>query len=67
MMIFDLAIVIVAGLIGKNIEVSLYSTIALYISVHMADFIVEGLNYSKAFYIISNHSDKIVKNKFGAR
>ncbi len=61
MMILDLVIVIAAGFIGKNIEISLYSIIALYILVHMADFIVEGLNYSKAFYIISNHSNEIGK------
>lgn len=61
MMILDLTIVIAAGFIGKNIEISLYSIIALYILVHMADFVVEGLNYSKAFYIISNHSNEIGK------
>lgn len=59
MMILDLTIVIIAGIIVKNIEISLYSVMALYILVHMADFILEGLNYSKAFYIISSHSDEI--------
>ena len=59
MMILDLTIVVAAGFIGKNIEISLYSIITLYIVVHMADFIVEGLNYSKAFYIISNHPNSI--------
>ncbi len=61
MMILDLTIVITAGIIVKNIEISLYSIITLYILVNMADFIVEGLNYSKAFYIISNHSNEIGK------
>ncbi|HZK58171.1 MAG TPA: YitT family protein [Clostridia bacterium] len=59
MMMLDLAIVIIAGIIVKNIEVSLYSVMALYIMVHMADFVIEGLNYSKAFYIISDHPDEI--------
>lgn len=61
MMALDLTIVVIAGIIVKNIEISLYSTVTLYIMVHMADFIVEGLNYSKAFYIISSHSDEIGK------
>lgn len=61
MMILDLMVVVAAGLVVKNVEISLYSIIALYILVQMADFIVEGLSYSKAFYIISNHSDKIGK------
>src|SRR5690606_2634012 len=61
MMVLDFSIVVMAGLIVKNVETSLYSIITLYILVHMADFIVEGLSYSKAFYIISNHSDEIGK------
>ncbi len=61
MMMLDLAIVVAAGFISKNIEISLYSIMALYILVHMADFIVEGLNYSKAFYIISNRPEEIGK------
>lgn len=61
MMILDLTIVVVAGIIVKNIEISLYSIVALYILVHMADFIVEGLNYSKAFYIISDQPEEIGK------
>ncbi len=59
MMILDLTIIIIAGVIVKNIEISLYSVISLYIIVHMADFVIEGLNYSKAFYIISNYPDEI--------
>lgn len=61
MMILDLMVVVTAGLVVKNVEISLYSIIALYILVQMADFIVDGLSYSKAFYIISNDSDKIGK------
>ncbi len=61
MMILDLMVVITAGLVMKNVETSLYSIIALYILGQIADFIVEGLNYSKAFLIISNHSDEIGK------
>jgi len=61
MMILDLMVVITAGLVVKNVEISLYSIITLYILVQMADFIVDGLNYSKAFYIISNSSDEIGK------
>ncbi|SET06087.1 Uncharacterized membrane-anchored protein YitT, contains DUF161 and DUF2179 domains [Natronincola peptidivorans] len=61
MMILDLMVVAVAGIVGQNIETSLYSVIALYIMVKLADFIVEDLSYSKAFYIISKDSDVIGK------
>ncbi|WP_139380256.1 YitT family protein [Maledivibacter halophilus] len=61
MMIIDLIIVTAAGIVNKNIETSLYSIISLYILVKVADFIVEGLNYSKAFYIITDYSEEIGK------
>ncbi|KAB3534175.1 YitT family protein [Alkaliphilus pronyensis] len=61
MMLLDLIIVAAAGLVEKNIETSLYSIIALYILVKVADFIVEGLSYAKAFYIISNSPNEIAK------
>ncbi len=59
MMIIDLLVVFFAGIIDKSIETFLYSVIALYILVKIADFIVEGLNYAKAFMIISNNSEEI--------
>lgn len=64
MMIIDLLIVATAGIVNKNIETSLYSIISLYILVKVADFIVEGLNYSKAFYIITDYSEEISKEIF---
>lgn len=59
MMIFDGMVVILAGIVDKNIETALYSAIALYIIVRVADFMVEGLGYAKAFFIISKETEKI--------
>ncbi|MCT4564632.1 MAG: YitT family protein [Maledivibacter sp.] len=64
MMMIDLLIVATAGIVNKNIETSLYSVISLYIIVKVADLIVEGLNYSKAFYIITDYSEEISKEIF---
>lgn len=61
MMILDLIIVVTAALVEKNIETGLYSIIGLFILVKTADFIVEGLGYAKAFYIISAKTDEIGK------
>lgn len=61
MMLLDLVIIATAALVEKNIETALYSVIGLYILVKTADFIVEGLGYAKAFYIISNKPDEIGK------
>ncbi len=59
MMGLDLVIVALAGLVERKVETSLYSVITLYILVKLADFIVEGLGYGKAFYIISSKSEEI--------
>ncbi|SHJ86310.1 YitT family protein [Tepidibacter formicigenes] len=59
MMFLDLTIATSAGIINRNVEITLYSLIALYIIVKVADFIIEGMGYSKAFFIISNKSNKI--------
>lgn len=59
MMFFDGMVVILSGIVDKNIETALYSAIALYIIVRVADFIVEGFGYAKAFFIISNETEKI--------
>ncbi|QZY55778.1 YitT family protein [Crassaminicella profunda] len=59
MMCIDLTIVISAGIVNGKLETALYSVMALYIIVKIADFIIEGLNYAKAFFIISNDSEKI--------
>ncbi|WZL72167.1 YitT family protein [Clostridiaceae bacterium 35-E11] len=59
MMGIDLAIVVTAGIVNKKLETSLYSIIALYILVKIADFIMEGLNYAKAFMIITDFPKEI--------
>ncbi len=61
MMFLDLIVVISAGFVERRIETSLYSIIALYILVKLIDFIVEGLSYAKAFYIISNNPEEMGK------
>lgn len=65
MMGIDLAIVITAGIADKKLETSLYSIIALYILVKIADFIMEGLNYAKAFMIITDFPSEISKEIMG--
>lgn len=50
----DGTIVLLSGIVSKNIEIALYSAIALYIIVKVSDIIVEGINTSSSFTIISD-------------
>ncbi|SCH65933.1 MULTISPECIES: YitT family protein [unclassified Romboutsia] len=55
----DGVIVILSGIVSGNIEIALYSAIALYIIVKVSDIIVEGINTSSSFTIISDKYQEI--------
>lgn len=57
--IADFIIVILSGIVSKEIEIALYSALALVVTVKFADFVIDGFNYSKSFIIISDHSPQI--------
>lgn len=59
MMVLDFIIVVGSGIVNQRLETALYSIIALFILVRVADLIVEGLNYAKEFIIISEKHEEI--------
>ena len=50
----DGCVVILSGIVSKELEIALYSAIALYIIVKVSDIMVEGINTSSSFTIISD-------------
>ncbi|MPW25390.1 DUF2179 domain-containing protein [Alkalibaculum sp. M08DMB] len=64
LLILDSIVVLIAGISFRNIEVTLYSILTIYITMRLIDLILEGISYAKAFYIISDYSsqmaDKII-------
>lgn len=59
MMMIDLVVVVFAGVVEKNIEISLYSMIAMFTTVKVIDLVLEGVGYLKAFYIITNMPEEV--------
>lgn len=56
------AIVIISNLLAfKNLEIGLYSVIAIYIIGKMIDIVFEGINFCKIIYIISDKYDELVE------
>ena len=56
------AIVIISNLFAfKNLEIGLYSVIAIYIIGKMIDIVFEGINFCKIIYIISDKYDELVE------
>ena len=59
LVLLDLFIVGLNLLFFKNIEIGLYSGIAIYVVGKMIDLFFEGINFSKMMYIISDKSEEI--------
>ena len=61
-MIIDSSIVLLNVIVFKEIEIGLYSAISIIIMGKVIDIIVEGTNFSKLIFIISEKNDKISRD-----
>lgn len=55
----DSAVIILAGLVFRSAELALYAIMTLFITSKVLDAVLEGFNYAKAAFIISEHSEEI--------
>lgn len=61
LVIIDVIIVILNLIFFKEIEIGLYSAIAIIIIGRMIDVVFEGINFSKMIYIISDKYEEITE------
>lgn len=59
LMIIDIFIIIINLLFFREIEIGLYSSIAILMSGKLIDIVFEGINFSKTLYIISEKAEEI--------
>ena len=59
--IIDIFVVFINVLFFRNIEIGLYSAIAIFLDGLMIDIIFEGITFSKMVFIISDKSEEILK------
>lgn len=59
--IIDVIIVMLNVIFFKEIEIGLYSAIAIYIMGKMIDIVFEGINFTKMIFIVSNEYKEIAK------
>ena len=59
--IIDTIIVFFNVIVFKEIEIGLYSAIAIYIMGKMIDIVFEGVNFTKSMFIVSNKYKEISK------
>ena len=59
MMALDGAVVAVAVLVFKDIEVALYSTVTIFCASKVIDAVLQGVDYAKVIYIVTDHGAQI--------
>lgn len=58
-LLIDALIVLIAGAVYQKWEVVLYSAVAIYISSYVVELIVEGIDFAKVAYVISDKPEEI--------
>ncbi|MCI8309268.1 MAG: YitT family protein [Clostridia bacterium] len=61
LVVLDFVIVLANLIVFKNLDVGLYSFIAIYLVSKMIDLVAEGINFTKMIYIISDKHKDIAK------
>ena len=61
LMIIDMIIIVLNILFFKEIEIGLYSVIAIYLYGKVIDIVFEGVDYTKLLFIISEKNEQISK------
>lgn len=59
LLLFDSSVIILAGLVFHSAELALYAIITLFITSKVLDTVLEGFDYAKAAFIISECSEEI--------
>jgi len=59
-MIIDFFIIMIAGMVFRNINLALYGFISLFFCGRVIDIMIDGFDYARAFYIISEKHGEII-------
>lgn len=62
LLLIDTAVIIFAAIAFRSFLLALYSILALYISTKIIDVILEGMNFAKSVFIISEHAHTIAQD-----
>ena len=61
LMMIDAAVVAIAVLIFRDIEVALYSAITIFITSKIVDAMAQGVDYAKVIYVVTDRGDKVTE------
>lgn len=57
--LLDAFVIILGGIVYRNIESMLYAVVGIFVSVQVLDYIIYGVSRGSMILIISEHNDKI--------
>ena len=60
-LVVDLVIILSAMYVYRNINIGLYSIISLWLTAYVLDMVLEGFNFAKLAFIISDEYENIAK------
>lgn len=58
-LIFDFSVVVLGGIIYRNVESMLYAAVVIFVSAQVIDYIIYGVNRGSMIIIISENGDEI--------
>jgi uncharacterized membrane-anchored protein YitT (DUF2179 family) len=58
-LIVDTIIITLAGIVTNSIELALLGYLALFLSTRVIDLILEGIDYARAAFVISEKTEKV--------
>jgi len=61
LLFIDASVVVFAAISFKSFLLALYAIVTLFVASNVIDAILEGVNFAKALFIISDRSDEIAK------
>lgn len=61
-LIVDTVIITFAGMATNSIELALLGYLALFLSTRVIDLILEGIDYARAVFVISDETERIVES-----
>lgn len=59
MLTCDAAVVVVAVLVFRDVEIALYSFVVIFVASKVIDSIMNGANYAKVIYVITEHGEEM--------
>jgi len=61
LLLLDCTVIVFATAVFKSLRIGLYAVVTVFISSRVIDAIIEGINFAKALFIISDKSEKITQ------